>query len=80
MKPDAIRHVCDPWYLRELVRRTGLKQGELAARLGLSPRLVRYYLSTTPKAGHEAPYLFQFALEALAGSAPARDPANRRTP
>ena len=69
MKPDATRHNPDPAYLRGLITRSGLSQGEAARRIGISPRMMRYYLATG-EAGRPAPYLVQFALEALACQSP----------
>lgn len=67
MKPDFKRHNPDPRYLRDHVARTGLTQEEVAARLGVSPRAMRSYLSLTRGSRQDAPYPVQFALEALSG-------------
>jgi transcriptional regulator with XRE-family HTH domain len=67
-KPDATLHNPAPAYLRGLVAATGLTQRECARRIGVSDRLLRYYL-TDPASGkeaREAPYPVQYALEALA--------------
>jgi hypothetical protein len=50
--------------LRELVELADMPQAAVAARLGISPRQFRRYLSTT--APVRAPYPVQFAVEALA--------------
>lgn len=69
MKPDATKHNPDPAYLRGLLDRAGISQREAAAQLGLSERMMRYYLSPVDSHTHRpAPYLVQFALEALAES------------
>lgn len=70
MSPNAERHCPDPYYLRELVRRIGLSQAGCAARIGISARQMRYYLSTAGD-HQDAPYVVQFALESLAGVLPA---------
>ena len=71
MKPDASRHDPRPEYLRALVTQSGLTQREVARRLGISARLLRYYV-TDPGSGHGfrvAPYPVQYALEQLVRSA-----------
>lgn len=68
MRPDASRHDPRPEYLRALLEQAGLSQRAAAERIGISDRLMRYYL-TEPGGGAEsriAPYPVQFALEALA--------------
>jgi transcriptional regulator with XRE-family HTH domain len=50
-------------YLRSLVKSTGLSQRECAARIGVSYRMLKYYLKKdTP---HPCPYHVQVALEVL---------------
>lgn len=67
MKPNATLHNPDPAYLRGLLDRAGISQREAAARLGLSERMMRYYLSPGWSASHRpAPYPVQYALEQLA--------------
>lgn len=61
MKPNALKHNPDPAYLRELLERAGLSQREAARRIGISERVMRYYLSGE----REAPYPVQYALENL---------------
>ena len=62
MKPNASKHNHDPAYLRELLERAGLSQREAARRIGISERVMRYYLAGE----REAPYPVQYALESLA--------------
>lgn len=70
MTPDATRHNADPRYLRSLLQATGLDQVQCAARIGITDRTLRYYLSDIDSAGYRAaPYLVQFALESLAAGA-----------
>lgn len=61
MKPNASKLNPDPAYLRELLERAGLSQREAARRIGISERVMRYYLSGE----REAPYPVQYALESL---------------
>ncbi|MFG0501082.1 hypothetical protein ACF8GD_00245 [Pseudomonas putida] len=70
MTPDATRHNPDPLYLRQLLQAAGLNQLQAAERLGITGRVLRYYLSDADSAGYRpAPYLVQFALERLAAAA-----------
>jgi len=66
MTPDATRHDPRPEYLRALIEAAGISQRAAAQRIGISDRLLRYYI-TDPAAGEHrvAPYPVQFALEAL---------------
>jgi transcriptional regulator with XRE-family HTH domain len=57
-------HTTDTQYYRQLIEKTGLSQNEVAKRLGVSHRTMRYYLSGT----NPPPYTFQYALEALVNS------------
>lgn len=69
MKPDATRHDPRPDYLRALLERAGLSQREAARRIGISERLMRYYLADPVTAdARTAPYTVQYALEQLAGA------------
>ena len=66
VKPDAYHHHNpSPDYIRALVDRAGLSQRECARRIGISERVMRYYLSDTAADHRPAPYPVQFALEAL---------------
>lgn len=64
MKPNVSKHNPDPAYLRELLDRAGLSQREAARRLGISDRMMRYYLAEG-EANKPAPYAIQYALESL---------------
>jgi transcriptional regulator with XRE-family HTH domain len=68
MNPDATNHDPRPEYLRALVARSGLSQREAARRIGVSERLLRYYLAPLEGDHREAPYPVQFSLESLASS------------
>lgn len=62
MKPDASQHDPRPEYLRALLEQAGLSQREAARRIGISERVMRYYV-----AGERvAPYPVQYALQMLA--------------
>jgi len=45
MKPNAASHNPDPAYLRGLLDAAGLSQRKAAELLGISDRVMRYYLS-----------------------------------
>ena len=64
MKPCFSRYNPDPAYLRGLIERAGLSQREAARRIGISERVMRYYLADPP-VGKPAPYPVQYALESL---------------
>ena len=66
IKPDASKHDPRPEYLRALIERAGLSQRAAADAIGVSPRMMRYYLAAT--SDHRARYPEQFALEALASA------------
>lgn len=69
MKPNASTHNPDPRYLRGLLDRAGLTQKQAADLLGISDRVMRYYLSDTDSATYRAaPYPVQFAMECLTDS------------
>ena len=69
MNPDVKRHNPDHRYIRELVVATGLKQPELAKKLGISPRAIRMYIASPDVAtSKEIPYALQYALEMLVHS------------
>lgn len=71
-QPDASLHDPRPEYLRALLRKAGLSQRQAAARLGISERMMRYYLADKTADHRPAPYPVQFALEALAVEAPSQ--------
>lgn len=67
MKPNASNHNPEPHYLRGLIEQAGISQREAARLLGVSDRMIRYYLADEGSEQHRAaPYLVQFALESLA--------------
>jgi transcriptional regulator with XRE-family HTH domain len=66
VKPDAAQHNPAPDYLRELIAQAGLTQREAARAIGISERMMRYYLSPEADPSHRAaPYPVQYALEGL---------------
>jgi len=69
MKPDAAKHNPDPVYLRGLLERAGLSQREAARIVGVTDRMMRYYLSKNPSSWKPAPYAVQYALEQMLKSA-----------
>ena len=68
-KPDASLHNPSPTYLRGLLETAGLTQEAAATALGLTDRMMRYYLSEGEKSSRKATYTVQFALEQLAACA-----------
>lgn len=64
MKPDASLHNPDPEYIRGLVVASGLSQHMAALRIGISVRMLKYYISAADY--RPAPYVVQYALEMLA--------------
>lgn len=67
MKPDSSQHNPDPRYLRGLLDQAGISQRQAAQLLGISDRVIRYYLSDESSATYRAaPYTVQFSLECLA--------------
>ncbi|MEN1677690.1 winged helix-turn-helix domain-containing protein, partial [Pseudomonas aeruginosa] len=59
-RPDASSHNPDPRYLRGLLKKAGISQRRAAELLGLSDRVMRYYLSEDVKEGYRpAPYTVQ---------------------
>ena len=66
MTPDATKHNPSPDYLRALLVRAGVSQREAARRIGVSERVMRYYLAPEASDYRPAPYVVQFALESLA--------------
>ena len=65
-QPDATKHDPRPEYLRALLAQAGISQREAARRIGISERVMRYYLSPEAADHRPAPYPVQFAIEALA--------------
>lgn len=66
-QPDVSRHDPRPDYLRALLDQAGLTQREAARRIGISERLMRYYLAPESEEDRRvAPYPVQYALECLA--------------
>lgn len=65
MKPDASKHDPRPEYLRALLAEAGVSQQEAARRLGISARMMRYYLADDSADHRPAPYPVQFAIESL---------------
>lgn len=67
MRPDSSRYNPAPRYLRGLLEQAGLTQRQAAQLLGISDRVMRYYLSDEASDSYRAaPYPVQFALECLA--------------
>ena len=67
MKPDIKQHNPDPTYLRALLEQAGLSQRKAAHLLGVSERMMRYYLVHTSDQNYRPmPYTAQFCLECLA--------------
>jgi transcriptional regulator with XRE-family HTH domain len=67
MKPEFGFYNPDPAYLRGLRGQTRLSQSHLAARFGISRRIVQYYEAAEWMPTHRtATYLYQYALEQLA--------------
>ena len=66
--PNAARlHDPRPEYIRALLDDANLTQPEAAKRLGISERMLRYYLTDElSEQWRPAPYLVQYALEVLA--------------
>jgi len=67
-KPDAAKHYNgSPEYLRGLIEAAGVGQNTAADLVGISPRMMRYYVGEEGTEQHRpAPYAVQFALECLA--------------
>ena len=63
MRPEASLRNPSPRYLRGLIEAAGLTQREAARRVGVSERMMRYYLSDVEF--RPAPYPVQYALEQL---------------
>ena len=66
MRPEASLRNPSPRYLRGLIEAAGLTQREAARRVGVSERMMRYYLSDVDaQTFRPAPYPVQYALEQL---------------
>lgn len=65
MKPDASKHNPDPAYLRGLLQAACVSQRQAARRIGVSERVMRYYLAPESADYRPAPYPVQFAIESL---------------
>lgn len=70
MIPNSSLHDPRPEYLRALIDKAGLSQREAARRIGVSERMMRYYLADETADHRPAPYPVQFAIESL--SSPGR--------
>jgi transcriptional regulator with XRE-family HTH domain len=66
VKPNATHHDPRPEYLRALLDKAKLSQREAARRIGISERVMRYYLADLSGDYRVAPYPIQYALEQLA--------------
>lgn len=67
MKPNISQHNPDPSYIRALLDKAGLSQRKTAHMLGVSERMMRYYLVATDDPNYRPmPYTVQFAIECLA--------------
>ncbi|MDO4224235.1 MAG: helix-turn-helix transcriptional regulator [Acinetobacter sp.] len=67
MKPDISKHNPDPSYIRALLEQAGLSQRKAAHILGISERMMRYYLVHPDDPNYRPiPYTVQFAIECLA--------------
>ena len=85
--PDASTYDPRPDYLRALLAQAGMSQRAAARRIGISERVMRYYLSDSASGNYRpAPYPVQYALEMLAIShrsaagSPGGSAAARRLP
>ncbi|WLF84819.1 DNA-binding transcriptional regulator [Moraxella sp. ZY210820] len=66
MKPHIDNHNPDPTYIRALLEKAGLSQRKTAHILGVSERMMRYYLVRTDDPNYRPmPYTVQFAIECL---------------
>lgn len=73
MTPDATWHNPDPAYLRGLLLAAGVSQREAARRIGVSERVMRYYLAPEAADYRQAPYVVQYALESLSRIKPVHE-------
>lgn len=67
-KPDVSLHNPEAGYMRSLVSACGMTQADAAKALGLSERVMRYYLSLNEDTFRPAPYTVQYTLEQLAAN------------
>lgn len=67
-KPDVSLHNPEAAYMRSLVSACGMTQADAAKALGLSERVMRYYLSLNEDTFRPAPYTVQYTLEQLAAN------------
>ena len=66
-KPDATRHNPDPAHLRDLLAKAGVSQRKAAQLLGMSAAGLQNYIRDPADPKYRpAPYVVQFAMEALA--------------
>lgn len=65
MRPEASLRNPSPRYLRGLIEAAGLSQRAAARRIGVSERMMRYYLADDSADHRAAPYPVQYALEQL---------------
>lgn len=63
-RPDIARHNPDPEHIRNLISATGLSQNEVAAKCGISGRMIRYYVATGSE-NRPCPYPIQYLIEQL---------------
>ena len=63
MKPNSRKHKKSFEYLRELKKKSGLNNQQLAEALGIGLSTVKKHLSSNDR--YQAPYYFQFMLECL---------------
>lgn len=61
-QPDSSQHDPRPEYLRALLDRAGISQREAARRIGVSERMMRYYLAAEAADHRPAPYPVQHEL------------------
>jgi predicted ArsR family transcriptional regulator len=73
MAPDVTLTNTRPEYLIKLADKSGLTRVECARRLGVPPRTFHHHLRSG-----QAPYLFQFGLEALASASDAQPPTEEQ--
>ena len=74
MRPNSAKHNPSPAYLRGLLLAAGVSQREAARRIGVSERMMRYYLADESADHRPAPYVVQYALESLS------TPSRRKAP